>query len=104
MKEITKHRNERFPSVILFREDLDTIHKIISETSKASSGVKISSGDYEYDSLDELGGNVGKQISDLIISTLYPSIVLSFSRRGGTRLFTMDIDAAETAFLKIVEV
>ncbi|MCZ6479568.1 MAG: hypothetical protein O6929_04045 [candidate division NC10 bacterium] len=99
MRKVTKDRSENFPSVLLFREDLDTIHAIMSGTS--GTGVAIVSGDYGYDSIDDLVENVGKRIDDLRFAN--PPLELTFSRKKGTSLYSVDIDAAETGFLRIKE-
>jgi len=102
LKKATRWRSWGAPSVSLFKDDLDLIIEIISGKWKE---IGITSGEYEYDSLDELEKHQGKEIKDLHIRGSLPGslpiITVSFSWSGGTSLEMFGDDRAGGEFLRV---
>lgn len=91
----------RAKSVKLYREDLESIVKIVADTCKT---IKIESGKCEYDSLNDLEEHAGTQVKELLISGYGPTLDV-YLWRGlfGAQVVTRE-KAAEAGFLKIKEI
>jgi len=84
MKKISNKRlSHHFPSVVLYREDLEEIYNMIKGVSKE---VSITSGDYSFDSINDLKDNSPAKIKNLSITGNYPYISLSFGKEWHTIL------------------
>ncbi len=93
-----RHLSYDCASVKLFRDDLEAIFQIISETCKDT---KMESGEYEYDSLDELESHAGREVRDLKIRGYLPTgLTLHLRRDLGPDLWASG-ETAEAPFLRI---
>jgi hypothetical protein len=85
-KKVHRSFDEQFPAVSLYRQDLDELVGILKRTCKE---VTIQSGDYEFESLDELQKELGNRPASLSMNGALPYIILTLTRsqppclRGG---------------------
>jgi hypothetical protein len=101
MKKISESKTAFLPSVVLHRNDVEDITAILSECKEVS----FKSGEYEYETLEELIRDKGNKLTDLTISGIEPFITLSLKRTfwpGGIFLYSSDGD--NLAFFKIKEI
>lgn len=101
MKRMAKleHRGETIPTVMLYRDDLDEIVDIMQRHCLSTS---ISDDKFQYESLDDLQKNKGRQIKSVTFGGSEPYVSLSFaSRHPYTFLYASGEEEAEAIFLKL---
>ncbi len=106
MKKVDDSKFIVVPSVSLFREDVDSILDIFRKHAKE---VKISDGNFEYDSIEELNDERGDKIKKLILKAFNPfHFSLRFDRSdiiNGTTLYvSSQEETALTTFYQIKEI
>ena len=78
MKKVKESsKSQSFPSVELFLSDLEEIYEILTETSKE---INISSGEYVYESLQDLKENNPQKIKKIEFQGYNPYISLKFKK------------------------
>jgi hypothetical protein len=102
MKKTLKHQFFHGKSVRLYRDGFEEILEVIT---KYCESVKISSGDYEYESLDELEGKQGANPTEVQIIGWSPYVYFHVSRGSmGRSWVSADGEGSETPYLLISKV
>ncbi len=102
MRKLKRDRDYSARPVKVFRDELELIIEILSPTCEE---IKIESGEFEYDSLEELKRHAGNEIKELSIRGHRPSLYVHMRRLPfGTNIWTPDIGSTEGAFLRIKDI
>lgn len=99
MKKLDQSISKKFPPVVLYREDLEEIERLLHEHAK---DVHIECDGYEFDSIAELAGAMGgKQVRKTELRTREPYFTVELDDNE-TRVYASSSDAKSAGLFHLI--